>query len=648
MAGGPIIFFGLLEGGLRLAGTGYAPEFFLRASNAHITNEKFGWRLFPRPIARTPNPEFLPDAPPRNRVFVLGESAAMGFPDPALGLPAFLQSALGSDWQVVNAAMTAINSHIVREIAVESAALRPRAFVIYMGNNEVIGPYGAGSVFGAFSGNIALIRAQLWARSLRLGQLVEALRKPSQPGLDEWRGLQFFLQNQVPAGDPRLARVYHHFRDNLRQIIRAGHRSGARVIVSTVAVNLKDCPPFAPGGEAQRAFDRGSYAEARDLDVLRFRADSTINAIIREVAGSENATLIDAEHDIEQTAANFWEHVHLRPVANRRLAEQIAFALTAERKPAVLAVTPWDEHRLHRTIQAIMERPPFTAANRERLSLSPPPKPDPAQARIAWEQRVHDNPDDLVAAERLAELQTQLRDFAAAGAIYRSVLARLPLRSWHTGLGECLLNQGRLSEAAESYRAALKIDPQFAAAYVGLGVVHAAQNDMPTAEADLRRAVALQPHLAEAHNNLGRILQSQGSLPEALLEYQLAIGAKPDFTMARYNLAGLLAGLKRVPEAIGQLEAALAIEPGFAPAHYDLGLLLASLGRLDEAIPHYAESLRLNPNNPDALNNWGTALARRHRSAEARRRFEMALALDPRHAAARRNLALLKQPVTRE
>jgi hypothetical protein len=78
---------------------------------------------------------------------------------------------LGRDWRVVNAAMTAINSHSVREIASECAALKPHAFVIYMGNNEIVGPYGPSTVFGAFSGNLALIRAQLWATSLRAGQL---------------------------------------------------------------------------------------------------------------------------------------------------------------------------------------------------------------------------------------------------------------------------------------------------------------------------------------------------------------------------------------------------------------------------------------------------------------------------------------------
>ena len=636
----PLLFFGLIEGGLRLADAGYPPEFFLRTGAGHATNEKFGWRLFPHAIARTPNPEVLPEPETKRRVFVLGESAAMGFPDPAFGLSPFLQSALGGDWRVTNAAMTAINSHSVREIASECAALKPYAFVIYMGNNEIVGPYGPGTMFGHFSGNIALIRAQLWAKSLRAGELLTR----SQTGPGEWRGLEFFVHNQIPDGDPRLARVYHHFRDNLRQIVRTGRRAGARVILSTVAVNLVDCPPFAsPDGAAQRAFDTGSYEQARDLDALRLRADSRINAIIREVALAEKATLIDTERAIEPTNANFWEHVHMRPNANRRLAEWIAGALTGEPRSVNLPVTAWDEHRLTRTILAIMERPPFTAAHRQKVTLPTRPAA-PAEARKAWEQRVRDNADDLVARERLAELEVELGDFPAAESAYRILLARLPLRSWHTGLAESLLNQGRFSEAEQSYRSALALDSQFAPAYVGLGVTRSAQNDSAAAESNLRRAIALQPRLAEAHNSLGRVLQSRNNLAEAAGEYRLAIDARPDLAVARYNLAGVLARLNNSAEAIRQLERAIAIQPDFAPAHYDLGLLLAGRGEFGRAIQQYAESLRLNPRNADALNNWGAVLARQNRPAEARSKFKAALALDPRHAAARRNLELLERP----
>jgi hypothetical protein len=176
---------------------------------------------------------------------------------------------------------------------------------------------------------------------------------------------------------------------------------------------------------------------------LRLRADSQINTIIGEVAFAERATLIDAERAIEPTNANFWEHVHMRPRANRRLAELVARELTGETRSANVPVTVWDEHRLTRTILAIVERPPFTPGHRQQITLPAQPAA-PAEARTVWEQRVRDNPDDLAARERLAELDTELGDFRAAESSYRFLVARLQLRSWYTGLAESLLNQGLL------------------------------------------------------------------------------------------------------------------------------------------------------------------------------------------------------------
>lgn len=637
---GPLLVLGLTEAVLRVAGVGYPPQFFLETAAGRVTNERFGWRFFPRQIARTPHPESLKEGRGKRIAVVLGESAAMGFPDAAFGLPAFLQAALGSDWRVVNAAMTAINSHVIREIAEEAAALKPTAFILYMGNNEVIGPYGAGSVFGRFSGNLAVIRGQMWVKSWRFGQVMAQILEPPQPQFEEWRGLQFFERSQLAADDPRLERVYHHFAGNLQQIVRAGARAGARVIISTVAVNLKDWPPFASiGGGADRAYRAGRYQEARDLDALRFRADSRINAIIRQIAREEQVTLVDAEKDIEPTRENFWEHVHLKPGANRRLAESIAAALTGQRAKGVLEVTGWDQQRMYRTIRASMERAPFTDAQRQMLEAVP--EGDRAAARATLERRVRENPDDLGAAERLAELYAESGDFRASAAVYRSLIERIPLRSWHTGLGEALLRQGRYAEAASAYREAIRLDDRFAAAYTGLGVVCAAQNDLTGAEENLRRALKLEPRLAEAHNSLGRVLQVRNRQADAVAEYEKAIEVKSDFAVARYNLAGVLASLGRVPEAVTQLEAAVASDAGFAAAHYDLGALLAKLGRLDEAIAHDAEAARLMPGNADVLNNWGSALARQNRMEEARRKFEGALVIDSNHAAARRNLELL-------
>ena len=252
----PVLFFGVLEAGLQLGGYGYPTAFFVGPDvhGAYGPNLRFGWRFFPRPLARTPVSCILSTKPAGTiRVFVLGSSAAQGVPDPSFGIGRTLEVLLrarypDAKFEVVNTGMTAINSHVVREIARDCAAHQPDLFVVYMGNNEVVGPYGPGTVFQQWSPNLRFIRSNVWLKSTRTGQLLdEAMgRLRSRNGAPAaWQGMAMFMGNQVAADDPRLSAVYDNFRQNLRDICAIGQRAGAGVILSTVAVNLKDCPPLA-------------------------------------------------------------------------------------------------------------------------------------------------------------------------------------------------------------------------------------------------------------------------------------------------------------------------------------------------------------------------------------------------------------------
>jgi hypothetical protein len=51
----------------------------------------------------------------------------------------------GLTFEVHTAAMVAINSHAIREIAADCAEHDPDLFILYMGNNEVVGPFGPGT-----------------------------------------------------------------------------------------------------------------------------------------------------------------------------------------------------------------------------------------------------------------------------------------------------------------------------------------------------------------------------------------------------------------------------------------------------------------------------------------------------------------------
>ena len=137
------------------AGYGYPTSFFLGPDERgfHFSNVQFGWRFFPRQLARKPEPCLLPPrSPDTTRIFILGESAALGMPNPAFSFGRILEVMLherypGCRFEIVNTSMTAINSHAILEIAKDCSSQGGDLFVIYMGNNEVVGPYGPGTVF---------------------------------------------------------------------------------------------------------------------------------------------------------------------------------------------------------------------------------------------------------------------------------------------------------------------------------------------------------------------------------------------------------------------------------------------------------------------------------------------------------------------
>src|ERR1035438_7141095 len=187
------------------------------------------------------------------RIFVFGESAAMGDPDPSDGAWRYLQTLLrerfpGTDFEVVCVAMTAINSHAILPMARECAWRDGDLWIIYVGNNEMVGPLGAGAGVGSRAPGTGLARIELAIKATRTGQLLDGLMQrwgshSSAP--NTWGGLNMFEHHQLLYDDPNRLRAYDNFQKNLADILRAGHEAGVPIILSSVGSNLKDCAPFA-------------------------------------------------------------------------------------------------------------------------------------------------------------------------------------------------------------------------------------------------------------------------------------------------------------------------------------------------------------------------------------------------------------------
>ena len=180
-------------------------------------------------MIKTPQAYSIPaDKPPGTyRIFVLGESAAMGDPDPAYAFSRYLDVMLrerypSMKFEVVNTGSVAINSHVLLPIAEGLAKERPDLFIIYSGNNEVVGPYGPGTALTSSKMSLPVIRASIFVRSTRIGQLLTKVGTRKK----EWRGMEMFLDKQVQASSPLMKYAYANFEKNLRDTIEAGRELG--------------------------------------------------------------------------------------------------------------------------------------------------------------------------------------------------------------------------------------------------------------------------------------------------------------------------------------------------------------------------------------------------------------------------------------
>ncbi len=675
----PALLFLLVEVSLRIAGYGFPTtatvKYKLNGQDAYCDNVKFTWRFFPPTIGREFDPFISPVKKPEGtyRIFVLGASAAKGTPEPAFSFARLLRVMLQDRYpdvhfEIISAATAAINSHVVLEIAKDCARHQPDLFVVYLGNNEVVGPYGAGTVFTPLSSSLSLIRLGIALKATKTAQMVTNLLKLAGAGRDVpklWRGMEMFLEKQVQADDPALRTVYQHFQSNLEDISGTAKKSGAKIIFCTVASNLKDSAPFASlhrggltetekkkwddiyqqGVEFELAGDhtqaverylaaakidsryadlhfrlgrcywamgeyecaRESYISARELDTLRFRADTRINEVIRDVAGgsaAEGVRLVDAVEEFEKNSPHgvpgeelFCEHVHLNFSGNYLLAkavlsqvEQILPQWVTSRKlePASggpvlteaqcaqrLSYNPWTRYNIAcAVLNAQLKQPPFTnqlyhderlQQFHEKLTVLKSSLTPEILAGIAaqYRQAIQDEPSDWWLRWQYALLLwADLKDSTAAAEQYRSMVKCLP-HSYRPrlSLARVLAGLGQLDEAKEHLLAVLRIKPTSATAYYYLGSIHQARGQLDDATECYSTAVRLRPNYTEAYNNLAGVLSLRGKADQAVQVCRKGLLFAPDDALLHCNLGVLLGGQGRRHEALKELHAALQIDP---------------------------------------------------------------------------------------
>lgn len=230
-----------------------------------------------------------------------------------------------------------------------------------------------------------------------------------------------------------------------------------------------------------------------------------------------------------------------------------------------------------------------------RSTAAPTSVPAPAEATQAPPRQTADR---LIAEGNRAEEAGRLEEACER---YREAVRAAPdYAKAHVNLGIGLEAAGATAAAISSYEAALAIDPVDPFAAYNLGKLLYTGGRPEEAERLLRQALQNRPSFPEAQIVLSRVLEGQGNLGAAAAALESAMRLKPDDFGALYLYAGVLVKQNRLEEALAALKRALAIDPENADANYSLATLLIARGRPDEAEAPLRAVLKRNPGSVDA------------------------------------------------
>lgn len=711
----PLLLLLLVEAVLRLMGWGYATSYFVPKAGAPdwlVENPNFGRRFFPPGLLRVPPPTLISrhKAPGAIRILIFGESAAMGDPKPAFGVARYLGVLLkdrypGVEFEVIPVAMTAINSHALLPMARECAGLGADYWIVFAGNNEMLGPFGAGSALGGGGLPWPVVRLVLAAKATRIGQAIESMAGGfrGQPiGSSRWSGLRVMAGESITGESPQRARVYEAFERNLNDLARAGQASGARVLLGTVAVNLRDCGPFGSvhdpdlaaaelaawtkdfesglqaltngqSAEAQgwlekavarsgrhagvrfvlgQALLAGTNAEskgvseafvrARDFDTLPLRADSRLNDIVRRTASATASVLVDAE-------AALSKEVPGEVPGGESFYEHVH-------------LTPEGNHALARAFaeglaaefpEALRKQQtpgdwatPATCAT--RLALTPWGRGSAAELMLRrcleapFTNRLnHDRHIEVLATELSKQRRAQTPEGARfIRGVYTNAVASAP-GDHHLvrTYAEFLEGVGDLAGSAEQWKRVVELLPHHPVAYLQSGSMLRRLGRLEEAQPLIERAVAMQSDWIEARLELSELLVARGRPHEAVGVCREALKIQPDHARAYLRLADAQAANKQGELAIASLEEAVRLDPRLWEARYLLGVEYALKEKIEEARQQFAEVVRWKPDHARGQFNLGIALARLQQWEAAAIHLAEAIRLEPRNEAAKQALA---------
>ena len=322
----PLLFILLLESGLRIFDYGRTYDQWVNAGNGKLTlNPEIAYRYF-YTTEQVPSAgyNFFDEVKKDNcfRVFVMGGSSAAGFPyTPNGSFARYIRHRLQILYphktiEVVNIAMSAINSYSLRDMLPGVIEQKPDLIIIYAGHNEYYGALGVGST-ESLGNTRYIVNSVLWLNRFKTFELLRHIIKSiyglfSQHEITDPTLMARMSQKQlIPYESDSFYSGIDQFEENLNDILRMAKDADIHVLLGSLVSNLKDQKPFssiehdknAPAEDifklAEEELITGDkkiadllFRFAKDLDGLKWRAPERMNEVINELGKKYNYPVV--------------------------------------------------------------------------------------------------------------------------------------------------------------------------------------------------------------------------------------------------------------------------------------------------------------------------------------------------------------------
>jgi lysophospholipase L1-like esterase len=332
----PVLFFVLLELGLRIFNYGYDFTVFKVVTDYHaeklFLNPEIPYKYF---YGTRSVPSALPDGfdkdkkPNAFRIFVLGGSSTAGWPYvPNASFPRQLKRKLEllypeNNIEVINLGISAINSYTLRDFIPAVLEQKPDLILIYAGHNEYYGALGVGSTVSIGSSR-ELVNLYLWLYNFKTTQLlrdfiswVYGLFKDTEKATEasnETLMSQMIGNSLITYDTDQFWAGIKQYEGNLRDIVEMIRDKNVPLILAKLTSNLREHKPFVsvktdkypPAEEvfnkANEELNKGNievakrlFFLAKEYDALRFRAPQKINDVISELGNQYNIPVVDID-----------------------------------------------------------------------------------------------------------------------------------------------------------------------------------------------------------------------------------------------------------------------------------------------------------------------------------------------------------------